>query len=311
MSRFDESAGAGGTLPEWAAFLKPSEFLALLDLVRAECARHGLAAELDAREGKVRVLGDTQAMRFMGLANLAQVCHQCPFHEWPGIVAEHFGRMLNALDGKEELHERLSADFGAARGLLKVRLYPADVAAHGLYTYRRPMDGVIAALVLDLPETVDSVHADQIAAWGRPLDELFAVGLENVRTGDPVEPQTYELGQGGSVRVLGGNSFFTATHALMLGDRLRPPPEHGALVAVPHRHAVIYHPIVDGTVLVAVNTMLPMARGMFQEGPGSVSPNLYWWRDGDFTLLPAEVGSSTIAFRPPEEFLAMLERVVE
>ncbi|MDR3637379.1 MAG: hypothetical protein P4L84_26480 [Isosphaeraceae bacterium] len=310
MSRFDDPLSTGGSVPEWASFLKPSEFLALLDLVRAEFARHGLQATLDAQEGKVRLLGDANGMRFMGLGNLSQVCHQCAFHEWPGIVSQHFDRMMHALDGKEALHDRLSSDFAAARPLLKVRLYPADVAEHGLYTYRAAMNDVIAALVLDLPETVDSVHEDQIAAWGRPVDELFAIGLENVRTGDPVQPQTYELGAGGSIQVLGDNSFFTATHALMLSHYVQPPPERGALVAVPHRHAVIYHPIVDQTVLVAINTMLPMARGMFQEGPGSVSPHLYWWRDGHFTLLPAEVEGNTLEFRPPEDFVAMLERVM-
>lgn len=310
MSRFDDFPGAGGSVPEWASFLKPSQFLALMDLVRAEFARHGLDAALEAREGKVRLLGNANGMRFLGLANLAQVCHQLPFHEWPGIVAQHFARMMHALDGKEAMHDRLAADFAEARALLKVRLYPADVAQHGLYTYRAPMDDVIAALVLDLPETVDSVHEAQIAAWGRPVDELFAIGLANVRTGDPAEPQSYELGGGGSIRVLGGHSFFMATHALLLDAYLEPPPEHGALVAVPHRHAVIYHPIVDQTVLCAVNAMLPMARGMFQEGPGSVSPHLYWWRDGQFTLLPAEVGSTAITFSPPDEFVALLERLM-
>lgn len=310
MGRSDDSPNAGGAVPEWASFLKPSQFLALLDLVRAEFERRGLEASLDAQDGKVHLPGDAPGMRFMGLSNLAQVCHQSPFHEWPGIVAEHFERMMHALDGKEELHDRLAADFAEARALLKVRLYPADVAQHGLYTYRTPMDEVIAALVLDLPETVDSVHEDQITAWGRPLDELFAIGLENVRTADPVAPQTYELGDGGSVHVLGSNSFFTASHALLLGEYLPSPLEHGALVAIPHRHAVIYHPIVDQTVLVAVNTMLPMARGMFQEGPGSVSPHLYWWRDGQFTLLPSAVDADTLEFRPPAEFVAMLERVV-
>lgn len=310
MGRLDDYTGAGGSVPPWASFLKPSEFLALLDLVRAEFARHGLEAELDAGDGKVRLLGDSGGMRFMGLANLAQVCHQLPLHEWPGVVAQHFEQMMHALEGKEATHERLAADFDEARALLKVRLYPADVAQHGLYTYRTPMEGVIAALVLDLPETVDSVHESQIAAWGRPVDELFAIGLENVRTGDPVEPRAYELGTGGSIYLLGSQSFFTATHALMLGAYLQPAPEHGALVAIPHRHAVVYHPIVDQTMLGAVNAMLPMARGMFQEGPGSVSPHLYWWRSGHFTLLPAETRPEAIEFRPPVEFVALIEQMM-
>jgi hypothetical protein len=309
MSRFGNTPDAGGSVPEWAAFLKPSEFLALLDLVRAAFEQRGIAVNVDPQEGRVSQLGDDPAMNFMGLGNLAQVCHQSPLHEWPGIVAQHFDRMMRAVDDQDELQDQLAADFAAARALLKVRLYPSSVAAHGIFTYREAMEDVIAALVLDLPETVVSVHEDQIKAWGLPVDALFEIGLENVRTGDPVVSQSYDLPAGGSIQLLGSNSFFTASHALLLDQHVQPPPEDGVLVAVPHRHMVIYHPIVDHTVLAALKAMLPMACGIFQEGPGSVTPHVYWWRDGQFTHLPAEVGPASIDFQPPAEFVAMLERV--
>ena len=44
-----------------------------------------------------------------------------------------------------------------------------------------------------------------------------------------------------------------------------------------------------------VAAALPMAIGIFQEGPGSVSPSVYWWREaawwheGQFTRIPAEI----------------------
>jgi hypothetical protein len=115
---------------------------------------------------------------------------------------------------------------------------------------------------------------------------------------------------GCKIEALMGDSFFTASHALFLEEYLpEPVPELGALVAIPHRHLVIYHPIVDKTALAALQVMLPMAIGIFQEGPGSVSPSVYWWREaawwheGQFTRIPAEIDGKKLQVYPPNEFV--------
>jgi hypothetical protein len=38
------------------------------------------------------------------------------------------------------------------------------------------------------------------------------------------------------------------------------------------------------------------------QGPGSISPNLYWRRAGTFTLLPPEKKGERIHFYPPNSF---------
>jgi hypothetical protein len=300
--------GQGGSVPTWARFMDPGGFQALVDLVTAELERRGDAFTFDAEGGRVYLAQPEGSA--LGLANLAQVCHQTPLHEWPGVVAEHVGRSLDLAAEGVDTAEQMARDFDRARQCLKVRLYPSDVGGDIFLTVREPMADVRAVLVFDMPETIHSVHQDHVDAWGRPLDELFAIALANVKAGDPVDPKTFEIVPGASVSLLGGGSFFTASHALFLGDYLSPAPEAGALVAVPHRHAVVYHPIADEKVMVALNTMIPLAMGMFRDGPGSVSPHLYWWRDGCYTHLPTEVGESTIEFNPPEEFVEVLNRLV-
>lgn len=298
----------GGSVPSWARFMESGQFQALVDLVSAELERREIPFDFDVEGGLVRLPKPENDGAALGLVNLAQICHQSPFHTWPATVAQHVGRSIDLASESDGTIEELVNDFEQARKRLKFRLYPSDVGSDIFMTLVEPMSGVKAVLVFDMPETIHSVRQDHIEAWGRSLEELFAIALANVKAEDPVEQKSYSIDETASVSLLGGGSFFTASHALCLDDYLSPVPDAGALVAVPHRHAVIYHPIVDQGVVVAINTMIPMALGMFREGPGSISPNLYWWHDGHYTLLPAEIGTSTIEFKPPEEFIEMLSQ---
>ena len=130
-------------------------------------------------------------------------------------------------------------------------------------------------------------------------------GAEDVRVEGRLDTKAIEAGD---LRILAftGESYFTASHALFLEDYLRPVPEHGALLAVPHRHSVMFYPIVGTDAVHAVQTMLPAAFGMFHEGPGSISPDLYWWRRDRIVHLPSKMTAKQATFRPPEEFVEML-----
>ena len=48
---------------------------------------------------------------------------------------------------------------------------------------------------------------------------------------------------------------------------------------------------------------------MFQQGPGAISPGLYWWRNGTISLLPAQLDGKKVAFAPPDEFIAVLNEL--
>ncbi|MFN3486976.1 MAG: hypothetical protein ACK44W_16040, partial [Planctomycetota bacterium] len=204
--------------------------------------------------------------------------------------------------------------FEDVRPLLKVRIYHADYLLHmgpERLVHRVPAPGLVETLVYDLPFSVSTVPREHVHAWGLPEGELFALGLANVRAEGLLEPRRFEVDGGGAFYALAGDSFFTATHALFLGDYLEPVPEHGALVAVPHRHAVLYHPIADMTVVPVLQSMIAVSFGMYQEGPGSIHPGLYWWREGRLTELPSRVRARSIDFFPPGEFAAMLNRLPE
>src|SRR5690606_17545092 len=95
-------------------------------------------------------------------------------------------------------------------------------------------------------------------------------------------------------------------HAFLLGERLPAEANGNAVFAVPHRHALLYAPMTDMGVVESINRLIVTGVSMFQQGPGSISPGLYWWRSGSISLLPAQLDGGNVQFAPPDEFVAVL-----
>ena len=295
--------------PAWAGFFSPDELAAFHAAVTAELTAMGL--EFALRDGSVDVRRPGGEPQALGLQNLAQRCHQVPRAEWPKEVHLHFEMVLSAETEARELLSK-ARDFDAIRGILKVNVYgqklPRGPKAE-IFTWDIA-EGLIGCLVYDLPNTTRSVSVDDAQVWGRSRDELIRLAISNA-TADKVVEENVDVTEGCSLRVLGGG-FFTSSNALNLETRV--PLEHpwGALVCVPNRHTVVYHPITSIKVVAAVNTMLLLAQKMFVDGPGSITPELYWWRAGKLERLPARVvDDNALQFMPPDAFVKMLDQLAQ
>lgn len=313
MSLIGRFFGSRDDVPEWARFFASAEYRDFLEEVSQELGRRSLPFELG--DGTVNVAIPGAEPADYGLLNLAQTCHATPRADWPSTIREHFDNAFRSSRDAQEIDERAGA-LDNVREWLKVRLYHTDYLSQmgdsGL-VHRQPADGLIETLVYDLPGSVRTVPPDHVRAWGVALEDLFRLGLANVRAERPAPVlQTFDVGKGAVLRALVGDSFFTASHILFLEEHLRETPEFGALVAVPHRHAALFHPITDMGVMSAVNSMIPIAFGMYQEGPGSLSSGIYWWKGGRLRLLPTRVTAQSITFSPTDDFVAeVLNRVPE
>jgi hypothetical protein len=305
--------GSRDDVPEWARFFGPDEYRAFLEELAQELGRRSL--RFDLGDGTVNLAPPGGEPADYGLLNLAQTCHATPRTDWPSTIREHFDNAFRSSRDAQELDARAGA-LENVRSWIKVRLYHTDYLSQmgdtGL-VHRQPADGLIETLVYDLPGSVRTVPPGHVRSWGVPEEELFRLGLANVRAERPGPVlQSFDIGKGAVLRALVGDSFFTASHVLFLEEHLGDRPEFGALVAVPHRHAALFYPIIDLGVLAAVNSMIPIAFGMYQEGPGSLSSGIYWWRAGRLRLLPTKVTAQSITFSPPDEFVAeVLNRVPE
>jgi hypothetical protein len=292
--------------PGWASPMSSAQAERLVGAVEGELQRRGLTFE--TADGAVRVWrGDASGQPSeYGLTNLAQVCHQVDAGEWSAIVSRHFDNLFAAEDEDARL-DAIAVDLDAVRSMLKVRLFPGP--GLGGFEPRPPVSwelapGITAAFVYDLPTTVRTVGDTHIAAWGLDHGRVLAVALDNVR-GDAVDMRPLADGGASAPVACVADHFFAASHALLLEERL-PAAAQGAIFAVPHRHALLYAPIVDLGIIESINRVIATGVSLFQQGPGSISPGLYWWRSGTVSLLPSQFDGRKIDFAPPDEFVAVL-----
>jgi len=294
--------------PSWAAPLSEDDTTTFLATVGAQLERRGLPHEVG--EGTVRVERGGEWSEY-GLSNLAQLCHAVDEREWPGTIGEHFDNLFAAADDESRVEE-LARSFEGIRSVFKVRLYPG--ASLGGMDPRPPSSwelapGLTAVFVYDLPTTVQSASETHVESWGKSRDELLSAALENVRA-DAVEVKPLAEGASAPVACV-ADHFFAASHALLLGERLPPQAKGSAVFAVPNRHALLYAPLVDLGIVESINRLIPIAGSMFEQGPGSISPSLYWWREGAVTLLPSRLDGSNVQFMPPDDFVQALNALPE
>jgi len=303
MSFLRRALGGGDKAPDWAAFMKADEYRAFADAVLADFTKRGLNAQV-TDDGAV-VVADGAVPGTFGLSNLAQLCHALERSQWTDAIRSHFEN----LEASERAQDDL-ADFTKARDLLKVRVFrTSEIPPEALEAMTRTAlaPDLVAVLAADLPTTVMTVNREMAAGWGVPIDELFAIARQHMAA----EVESYErssvpIGDGVAVEALVGDSFFVASQIIRF-EELAAPGANGALVALANRHQLLWHDIekVAGTVA-AVQVMLQLALRGYQEGPGSLTPDLYWWHRGALTLLPGFIDKKGLNFVPPDEFVQLL-----
>jgi hypothetical protein len=294
--------------PGWAAPLSEDQTTAFLAAVGDQLERRGLPHEVG--EGTVRVERGGGWSEY-GLSNLAQLCHAIGEREWSGAIGEHFDNLFAAADDEARVEE-LARSFEGIRSLLKVRLYPG--ASLGGMDPRPPSSwefapGLTAVFVYDLPTTVQTASETHVESWGKGRDELLSAALENVRA-DAVEVKPIAEGASAPIACV-ADHFFAASHAFLLEERLPPEARGSAIFAVPQRHALLYAPLVDLGIVESINRLIAIAGPMFEQGPGSISPGLYWWREGSVTLLPSQFDGTNVQFMPPDDFVQALNALPE
>lgn len=287
--------------PPWTGPLSTSEFAAFAELVLAELRARGVEGRIE--DGYVTAESGELSGRY-GLENLAQLCHQHDRREWKGIVHAHFAAL-----GRAKRETKGTRTFEEAQPLLAVRLWPAEYmeqVPREQVTLRQDLAGTLTVLVYDLPDTIRQVRPEEAASWGKSLEELFALGLDNLRRKQRPQIRRAELPGGVRVTVFSGESFFVSSEVLRLDQFPGCVGRHGALVGVPTRHAMLAYPIDGPEVVKAMMLMAPVVLGICGQGPGSISPRVYWYHEGQFTDLPYIVKDRAPQFAPPAEFIELV-----
>ena len=188
--------------------------------------------------------------------------------------------------------------------LLKIRLYPPGLMErmNSINTISRRLSPCLfEVLVLDLPSAVVTAGRKRTEKLSIDDDDLFRIARDNL-SGELVEPEKEEIGEDIRLDIYKGNSHFVASLALIL-NRMYDSPR-GCLAGLPSRHTMLIHEIHETSELFqATQTMIPRIEGIWNEEPGSISPHLFWIRNGEFHQFVTGTGDNGPYVVPPEIFL--------
>lgn len=307
MFPFSSNKDDRNLVPSWADFFSAEEYLEFEKALGSYFDSLGKPFKIDDGTVRTNWMAGDGGLQNLGLLNVAQMCKQGKPGDYPGIIRNHFEVMRKSKDFIAGFFDNMN-DFEFVKPFIGTRLYHKDhvksIGAEGVIS--RPVtEDIIAMLVFDMPQAISSVKPDLAAIWGKTESELLDLGQHNIR--ENYDFSATDLEASVQLKAILQNHFFGSNIILDLADDPELVGTHGSLVSVPHRHTTIIHPIEDSSVIKAINMMIPMTYGMHHEGPGSISANLYWYRQGKFMKLPYNIENQSLNFQPPSDFVAMLD----
>ncbi|MEM8708057.1 MAG: hypothetical protein AAGE98_16460 [Actinomycetota bacterium] len=268
-------------VPEWApASMSRAELDQMLVLIEAD---------LDARsidylwlDGGVEIDGSA-----LGFTNLAGSLLASDETFWADLVAEHFDGILQALN------QTVSPDWSVAAPNLRIRMKGTEevqgVLSGGVY--EEIAQGLFNVAFYDFPDTSALVTTTMLEDWGVSGAEVRSVALANTLAEPGVETFVDTSTGFDLVVVVGG--FYGATNVNALDGIVELEPGVGAIVSVPTSDTILVHPIVDQAVITNLFVLGQLTEAWWADGPGSASPEIYWYRDGTISRLDLVIGDGT------------------
>ena len=233
----------------------------------------------------------------VALSDLRAACRLEPRANWNRVVQVALHGLALSQEDKVDLR-----DFTAARPRLRSRVYTEGALLVEDVVSEPLASGLVEVLVADVSGAVTTIPSAVAHGWGVDLAGVFDCARQ--QTLDAGLPIRSELDLDGVVlTALELPTPFAATHVHWLPSYLDVPPS-GALVVMPTRHLLLVATLQNRQqTLDAAQAMLVNADRLESEGPGGLSPDLYWWHPPDLVLLP---GSPT-SLSPPAEFIEVLD----
>ncbi|WP_354637361.1 hypothetical protein [Kitasatospora camelliae] len=174
---------------------------------------------------------------------------------------------------------------------------------------------LLAGIALDTPENVRVLDDEDVALveW----DTLVGAAHSNLLAA-PINYDTVDLPGGAVLHILGHpESVFAASKVLVFAEAVRAAggpglPDEGVLLVVPNRHNLVFYPLADPHVVEAVNALAQFGQGAYEDGPGSISPRVFWWRNGALTSITVfDSETRTMSIAPSDELMAIMRGLAQ
>lgn len=281
----------------------------LIPLIVLVAEHHGYRCQL-LGEDRLELVGDNDTFLY-SVADLRRVVNEEPRDRWASLVADHVGSMFATMEASDS--DRLDTDdFAAVRGLIRTRLYPANLDGLSRLVYREIAAGLVQVVVIDQPTSILSVARQLADRWPISVEALFDLAERNTRGDGPLDLVSRDH-DGVRITILHSDTDYeyTSAHALWLGD-YAVTGSLGAVFIVPREGVIYTHAIDDVDVVDATTYLAQLAVSIVRERPRQISPTVYHWRNNTIGVAADTAGDGdTITVLPSLQFIDTLDTFLD
>jgi len=209
--------------------------------------------------------------------------------------------------GKEDGIKKIIEDFEKASKYLAVRIYQQDfIGAFKLeeIVHRKDLEETVTVLVLDLPDSVESVLHTNVEKWGKTPEELYIIAISNLKEKYKREVEKLE----NNVLKISGEDIFVTSEVLFFERNRECIGKFGAIFCLPNRdtlRAVAINNDLD--VEVGLQLMIPYAEDTFDHSEDlAITRHIFWHYEGKNELIYTYYGLNRLKYVLPADLAELV-----
>jgi hypothetical protein len=271
----------------------PTNYTGLIDqrdynLVFELCKKY-----LTKNDYKIKEIGDGEIVvdhidqeKHFYLDNLVRLLAQNDKSQWENLVKEHFDKQKEIPFATDYLYK----DFQYASQFIKVYLKPKGTfALENVEDYVNKVDlpETYTFLILDFNEQFHFVRRENISEWNRDESELFEIGFSNI-SNESIDIRESMLADKYPVYMFFSGDFSASFIIELERNANFTIGTYGSIVAVPTKGSAFVHPIETNQVMEVIVELAEMTKKFYDEDPGNITMDFFWYHDGKFDIFPNE-----------------------
>jgi uncharacterized protein YtpQ (UPF0354 family) len=213
-------------------------------------------------------------------------------------ILTHFTKLKD----QSKAYEYLYKDFDYAKQFLKVLIKADDILPNNDdFVFQNHFPHLLTFLVLDFEEQFHYVEKNKVTQWEVEEKELFEIALNNIRQ-EEIEIKQFRFDDKYEVFALFSGDF-SASYTLLIEQEFDfAIGKFGSLVALPTKGSAFLYPIDTDNVLDVIVATYPTIEQFFNEDPGNITLNFYWYYQGQFEIFEKTANEDgTVTINNPNE----------
>jgi hypothetical protein len=238
------------------------------------------------------------------LDNLVRVLASNDKTIWNELIYEHFDKLKPNPSALNYLYKDFEYASQFLRVLLKEDTFNLGDKVEN-FVNRIDFPKTNTFLILEFEGQFYFVRKDEIIEWDKTENDLFECAIQNLPE-DEIEVKEYEFGEKFTVFI-----FFSGDYSASLMLDLKNRADYtigkfGTLIAIPTKGTAYAHPIDTSNILELIEILDPTIEKFYNEDPGNVTTNFYWYYDDKIQIFPTEQSENGILISLPKDLINLI-----